>query len=135
MSPRRSAGDVLVRVQHIDVWSPDARGLAFVDGAGLWTVAADGTDARRLTSLRFARYAGAPASSPDGSTIAFLVVGPLTAPVNVAPATDNRRFARWWFAVVTFCRGDGRPGANARPPSSLRPNGYLPFDVFVMRKK
>jgi Tol biopolymer transport system component len=54
-------------------WSPDGARLAFLRGSGettareLWTIAADGTDARRLGAVA---YASCPAWSPDGSALA-----------------------------------------------------------------
>lgn len=48
-------------------WSPDGKRIAYLTGAQLWTMNADGTSPKRLTT----RAAGGPAWSPDGKWIAF----------------------------------------------------------------
>jgi TolB protein len=48
-------------------WSPDGRQLAFLKNGQLWTMRADGSAKRRLTT----RAASGPSWSPDGRTIAF----------------------------------------------------------------
>jgi hypothetical protein len=48
-------------------WSPDGRQLAYLKGGRLWTMKADGTGKRRLTT----RAASGPSWSPDGRSIAF----------------------------------------------------------------
>lgn len=48
-------------------WSPDGRQLAFLKGGQLWTMKADGTAKRRLTT----RAASGPSWSPDSASIAF----------------------------------------------------------------
>ncbi|MEV6343929.1 hypothetical protein [Actinoplanes sp. NPDC051851] len=48
-------------------WSPEGRRLAYLTGGRLWTMQADGTGARRLTT----RAAAGPSWSPDGKWIAF----------------------------------------------------------------
>ena len=48
-------------------WSPDGRQLAFLKGGRLWTMKADGTAKRRLTT----RAASGPSWSPDGRFLAF----------------------------------------------------------------
>ncbi len=48
-------------------WSPDGRQIAFLKGGRLWTMKADGTAKRRLTT----RAASGPSWSPDGRSIAF----------------------------------------------------------------
>src|SRR5205807_591152 len=88
-------------------WAPDSKTLAFFSNAGevrgasrtgvelaseqkqLWTVNADGSGARKLTSL--SGYAARPAWSHDGKQVAFLYIegagggGPLLA----APTTTG----------------------------------------------
>jgi dipeptidyl aminopeptidase/acylaminoacyl peptidase len=77
------------------VWAPDSKTLIFFSSEGekaqrqLWTVKADGSDARKVTSLN--GYAARARWSHDGKQIAFLYVegagggGPLMA----APATTG----------------------------------------------
>ncbi len=48
-------------------WSPDGRQLAVLKAGQLWTMKADGTAKRRLTT----RAAAGPSWSPDGRSIAF----------------------------------------------------------------
>ena len=48
-------------------WSPDGKQLAFLKAGRLWTMKADGTAKRRLTT----RAASGPSWSPDGRSIAF----------------------------------------------------------------
>ncbi|GIF13119.1 TolB family protein [Actinoplanes teichomyceticus] len=48
-------------------WSPDGRQLAVLKGGRLWTMKADGTAPRRLTT----RPAAGPSWSPDGKWLAF----------------------------------------------------------------
>jgi Tol biopolymer transport system component len=77
----RSVGSSLSRVTNdraVDdqvSWSPDGKRLAFVSTRGsgrfgIWTMAANGTDPRRLT-----RDGAIPVWSPDGQTIAFVRSG------------------------------------------------------------
>ncbi|GAA4590063.1 Tol biopolymer transport system component [Actinoplanes octamycinicus] len=48
-------------------WSPDGKQLAVLKGGQLWTMKADGTGQRRLTT----RAAAGPSWSPDGKWLAF----------------------------------------------------------------
>jgi TolB protein len=74
-SNRRSLYDSKGSGAFYPAWSPDGRRIAFGVGTyieaghGLWTMAADGSDARHLGVVEagFSRW------SPDGSEIAFLV--------------------------------------------------------------
>jgi Tol biopolymer transport system component len=54
-------------------WSPDGARIAFTSGGGrIWTVASDGSDARRITpKVQKGASEQSPAWSPDGSRIAF----------------------------------------------------------------
>ena len=61
-------------------WAPDARKIVYVRDNDVWVVDADGAEPQRLTSFTAARFAIAPTWSPDGSMIAFVVLGPTTAP-------------------------------------------------------
>jgi len=81
---------------HYDLaWSPDGERLAFscCDEAepGIFVIAADGTDRRRL-----ARSSGLPSWSPDGKQIAFLSFrdGDVEIYVMTADGSDQRRLTR-----------------------------------------
>src|SRR2546430_3097439 len=83
------------RTDFDPAWSPDSKTLAVFSSAGeseqrqLWTVKADGSDAKKITNLR--GYAARPRWSHDGKQVAFLYIegahggGPLMA----APATTG----------------------------------------------
>ena len=125
------------------VWSPDGTRIAFTrqneecSGAAtkesevqdIWTVAADGTDERRLTEHSLGDFE--PAWSPDGSSIAFISTrddtadpdyGPYTSEVYVmnADGSDERRLTddvmydyglSWapdgtWIAFAASCDDD-----------------------------
>jgi Tol biopolymer transport system component len=63
-------------------WSPDSSRLAYIRGTNVFVVNADGSDERKLSHFGtpVLRVAASPSWSPDGTTIAFVVVGPATAP-------------------------------------------------------
>ena len=72
-------------------WSPDSRTLAFFsdcadpgDQADLYLAGLDGAQPRRITQLQ--GYAGLPAFSPDGGSIAFLYVKGATRPAGALAA-------------------------------------------------
>jgi dipeptidyl aminopeptidase/acylaminoacyl peptidase len=72
-------------------WSPDSRTLAFFsdcadpgDQADLYLAGLDGAQPRRITQLH--GYAGSPAFSPDGGSIAFLYVKGATRPAGALAA-------------------------------------------------
>src|SRR5262249_10825424 len=83
------------RTDYDPAWSPDSKTLAFFASAGkkdqrqLWTVNANGSDAKKITNLN--GYAARARWSHDGKQIAFLYIegagggGPLVA----APATTG----------------------------------------------
>jgi TolB protein len=58
-------------------WSPDGTKLAFLKGGLLWTMKADGTAKRRLST----RPAAGPSWAPDGKSIAFASLGCTGGPV------------------------------------------------------
>jgi TolB protein len=93
-------------------WSPDGRSIAYLKAGQLWTMRADGTGQRRLTT----RAAGGPSWSPDGKWVAFASLscsgGPgvyrisATAAATAAGATPEVLFPR-------DCRGEALPDAPA----------------------
>jgi Tol biopolymer transport system component len=89
-------------------WSPDGRRLAFLTGGQLWTMNADGTAQRRLTT----RAAAGPSWSPDGKWLAFASLSCTGGPgVYRIPATGGA-------PEVLFprdCRGEDLPAEQAPP--------------------
>src|SRR3954468_9873278 len=83
------------RTDSDPAWSPDSKTLAFFSTAGengqaqLWLVNADGSGAKKLTSLT--GYAARPRWSRDGKQIAFLYIeaGGGGGPLLAAPATTG----------------------------------------------
>jgi Tol biopolymer transport system component len=57
-------------------WSPDGSKLAFTRGRAIWTIGADGSDARRIV-----QNGESPAWSRDGNLIAFMRAVPCREPV------------------------------------------------------
>ena len=96
------------RKDYDPAWSPDSKSLVFFSTAGekndqrqLWMINADGSGAKKLTSLK--GYAARPRWSRDGKQIAFLFIegrgggGPLVATENTTGVIDtafhNQRIA------------------------------------------
>jgi TolB protein len=81
-------------------WSPDGALLALRSGGAITTVRADGSDARRLTSLGLvAMY---PAWSPDGQRIAYVA----------APVGADQQFELW------IVKADGSDETNTAAPAT-----------------
>lgn len=98
-------------------WSPDGTKLAYLRGGRLWTMKADGTAKRRLTT----RAAAGPSWSPDGQWLAFASLGCTGGPVvyRISATTVNTA------PEVLFpsdCRGEPLP---AEPPISTGQAGTL----------
>ena len=98
-------------------WSPDGRRIAYLTGAQLWTMNADGTAQRRLTT----RAAAGPSWSPDGKWIAFASLsctggpGVYRLPAPSATATPGATAA----PEVLFprdCRGEELPPEEPAAP-------------------
>jgi TolB protein len=89
-------------------WSPDGKQLAFLKGGRLWTMKADGTAKRRLTT----RTASGPSWSPDSRSIAFASLSCTGGPgvyrisASVTDGTPEVLFPR-------DCRGEALPEATA----------------------
>jgi TolB protein len=89
-------------------WSPDGRSIAYLKAGQLWTMRADGTGQRRLTT----RAAGGPSWSPDGKWVAFASLSCSGGPgvyrisATAAGATPEVLFPR-------DCRGEALPDAPA----------------------
>ena len=105
------------RTDSDPVWSPDSKTLAFFSTAGekdqaqLWIANADGTGAKKLTSLK--GYAARPRWSRDGKQIAFLYVeaGAGGGPLLAAPASTgviDTSFHNQRIAVVNADGGELR---------------------------
>ena len=129
-------------------WSPDGQRLAFAKREGarlaLYTVAADGTDAQRVTRIEGWRswwpsgttpdihrtWVDTVAWSPDGSKILYscngiCVVTPDGSPVSQAPLPGN--LAAWspdGSRIVTISTGDPNPNRRDNPViSTMAPDG------------
>jgi Tol biopolymer transport system component len=85
-------------------WSPDGKQIALLKGGHLWTMKADGSGQRRLTT----RSAAGPSWSPDGRSIAFASLSCSGGPgvYRISATTPNSQ------AEVLFpsdCRGEALP--------------------------
>jgi len=89
-------------------WSPDGRRLAYLTGGQLWTMNADGTGQRRLTT----RAAAGPSWSPDGRWLAFASLsctgGPGVYRIATTGGTPEVLFPR-------DCRAEDLPAEPALP--------------------
>ena len=98
-------------------WSPDGRQLAFLKGGQLWTMRADGTAKRRLTT----RAAAGPSWSPDGRFLAFASLSCTGGPgVYRISATATAATPQVLFPAS--CRGAALP---PEPPRSTPESGGL----------
>lgn len=89
-------------------WSPNGRMLAFLKGGQLWTMKADGTAKRRLTT----RAASGASWSPDSTSIAFASLSCTGGPgVYRIPATATDATPQVVFPVS--CRTEALPAAPA----------------------
>jgi dipeptidyl aminopeptidase/acylaminoacyl peptidase len=106
------------RKDFAPAWSPDSKTLTFFSTAGekddqrqLWMVNADGSGAKKLTSLK--GYAARPRWSRDGKQIAFLYIegagggGPLVASENATGVIDTA-FHNQRIAVIDAAGGQPR---------------------------
>jgi Tol biopolymer transport system component len=93
-------------------WSPDGTKLAYLKGGQLWTMKADGTAKRRLTT----RAAAGPSWAPDGRSIAFASLGCTGGPVVYRISTTTVGAA----PEVLFpadCRGEEIPAEQPIQPA------------------
>jgi TolB protein len=98
-------------------WSPDGRQIAFLRGGQLWTMKADGTARRRLTT----RAASGPSWSPDGRFLAFASLSCTGGPgVYRISATATGASPRVLFPAG--CRGKALP---PEPPLITTESGGL----------
>ena len=89
-------------------WSPNGRMIAFLKGGQLWTMNADGTAKRRLTT----RAASGPSWSPDSASIAFASRSCTGGPgVYRIPATATDATPEVVFPAG--CRGEDLPAESA----------------------
>jgi TolB protein len=92
-------------------WSADGTRIAYLTGGQLWTMNADGTAQRRLTT----RAAAGPSWSPDGKWIAFASLSCTGGPVVYRIAASGRSAA----PEVLFpseCRGEDLPAEEPATP-------------------
>jgi TolB protein len=98
-------------------WSPDGRQIAFLRGGQLWTMKADGSAKRRLTT----RAASGPSWSPDGRFLAFASLSCTGGPgVYRISATATGATPQVLFPAG--CRGAALPPA---PPLTTIESGGL----------
>src|SRR4051812_17864166 len=92
-------------------WSPDGRQLAFLKGGQLWTMKADGTTKRRLTT----RPAAGPSWSPDSRSIAFASLSCTGGP-GVYQISTTATDAAPQVLFPGECGGEALPAAPAAAP-------------------
>jgi hypothetical protein len=122
----------------LGVWSPDGTRIAFermngvciydLCGIDIYTMAADGSDVRRLTHTATAiDYAAVPAWSPDGTRIAFLAGDYAGAPELRVMTTDGAVVAR---LGTVGSRGVWSPDGRAIAATTSAPGPSAPILVF-----
>ena len=89
-------------------WSPDGKQIAFLKGGRLWTMKADGTAKRRLST----RAASGPSWSPDGTSIAFASLSCTGGP-GVYRISATVAGARPEVLFPADCRGEELPAEPA----------------------
>ncbi|HET9517664.1 MAG TPA: hypothetical protein VFO77_08075 [Actinoplanes sp.] len=89
-------------------WSPDGKKLAYLKAGQLWTMKADGTGKRRLST----RAAAGPSWSPDGKSIAFASLGCTGGPA-VYRISATVKAAKPKVLFPGECRGEPLPAAPA----------------------
>jgi TolB protein len=97
-------------------WSPDGRQIAFLRGGRLWTMKADGTAKRRLTT----RAAAGPSWSPDGRFLAFASLSCTGGP-GVYRISTTAAAATPQVLFPASCRGTAPPPEP--PPAVIRSGG------------
>jgi Tol biopolymer transport system component len=98
-------------------WSPDGRQVAFLKGGQLWTMRADGTAKRRLTT----RAAAGPSWSPDGRFLAFASLSCTGGP-GVYRISATAAAATPQVLFPASCRGAALP---PEPPRAATESGGL----------
>jgi Tol biopolymer transport system component len=98
-------------------WSPDGRQIAFLKGGRLWTMKADGTAKRRLTT----RPASGPSWSPDGKFLAFASLSCSGGP-GVYRISATAAGAAPQVLFPAGCRGEALP---PEPPVTATESGGL----------
>ena len=89
-------------------WSPDGKQIALLKGGQLWTMKADGSTKRRLTT----RAASGPSWSPDGKSIAFASLSCTGGP-GVYRISATAAGAQPEVLFPSDCRGEALPAEPA----------------------
>jgi TolB protein len=97
-------------------WSPDGKHLAFLKGVQLWTMKADGSAKRRLTT----RAAAGPSWSPDGASIAFSSLS-CSGGQGVYRISATAPGARPTVLFPKDCRGEALPPEPTATANPARP--------------
>ncbi|MEU8238650.1 hypothetical protein AB0C07_10420 [Actinoplanes missouriensis] len=95
-------------------WSPNGKQIAFLKGGQLWTMNANGTGQRRLTT----RPAAGPSWSPDGKWIAFASLSCSGGPGVYQIRTDGKGAPAVLFP--RDCRSEALPGETEAAKSSVQ---------------